>query len=946
MDLLYSTNCTGSELHTPPRSNEIAPTKSHDDSLMDVKRNPIDMEEQLDLVASKFKETLEKIKAVYCEIGYQQPEISRKKNDVFETVYDTLSTITQNLQREKVGIQNECDWLRQQIHLIFSILSEDRGQKVLSLADRWLVFRDDPQLQQDIDAEMLKWHKGHESQSLVSQPKSAHLAISALLLVDSFNNSGLSKRQIEPNYSLVQTKSRLNLIFLEALKTFISVFRRFNDLNVSFWENIDVIIENWTPDSNDKFLCSIPDKTEAHTHSKLIKEFENTIGGLKLLDCLSQTTRAESKSNEFSFIISSPSKRHLSEDDAQTYSGHCLSFEEEMSKLRDINYCIVRTIRELKISKFDNEVMAQMRKAVESTEEEIRSRVALIREKLILCLDLAKALSLEKNSVITILKEPALSSSEIQQFISREGQIEVETLNFILENPHELGLKDQHINFISKLVSTLQAIKTSKEQQLQGLKLKCVRLWETLNEAKDAVENFLLENDTLTEESIYNFKLELRRLQEKRREFIEEFIASARKEIEKLHLLLFHTTVRRQEFKHFDLDLAFSTEDKEQILTDHEKELDSLKEEYQSKQRILDLYQELKELMESQRFLVESSKNSKRLLEKNSCQTLLNEERIRKKVQKNMPRALSSIKKEILLYNNGLIANEGKPFKVGEIDLFEEVLMIEAEVKDQGANKLSRIRPRKESTRSVSPSKSRISSRAPSPLKRQSPQKVTKYSSLKQALSPLKAEHQKSVVSRCVNSLGSSGIPRLTSRDLSVGLKAGTAIYTSNSDSSNSFKSPSILSQENLDLHSSPRQFSSSSTSSNKPQTSQLLPLHSPLPPDPSSYNDVPSDMRGSSTIYSTCSRLLPLRGDCLSNIRHGSANKKPALVLETEKENNGGRTFDDCFSLSPVRYGDSFKAHDSHSSRLSANSLANSTILGDDYQTWREERIRELNGI
>lgn len=945
MDLLHSMTSAGGDLRTPPRSTEYLREinhRGHDESLVRVNSDQ-GAKEQLDLVASKVHDTIQEIKAVYSEIGFSESEMAIKKNEIFETITETISTFTQNLQREKTSIQNECDWLRQQIHLIFSILNEERGEKVLSLSDRWLLFKDDPQVQQEIATEKSKWKKMQESQILIlNQSANTKYSFSGLLLNSTVNDAFLQRCWQEPVYSLLQTKSRLNSIFLEALKTFVRVFRKFNELNVAFWDNIEVITEDWAPGAIDSFLCSIPSKPEATAHGKLIKDFDCMLADLKLSDRrLDHNVKEPDSANDrFAFIISSPSKHNskTSDDSSVLYHNRCLSLEEEMSRLRDINYNIVRTIRNLKISKFTPDVIGKMQKAVENTEDEIRSRVIHIREKLAVCLELTKALSLEENDVITILKEPAVINPEINHFVSSEGQIEVETLHFIFDNPHELGLKDQHINFISKLMKTLQTIKSAKDERLQSSKAACLRLWKTLNEDKSYVDDFISRNDNLTDDSLRNFDIELTRLQEKRREFIEEFIELTRHEIDKYHKLLYHTVSQRQEFRYHNLDLNLTTEDKEKILCEHENELDRLKKEFEAKLTIFSLYQELKELVNNQKFLIESSKNSKRLLEKNSCQTLLNEERIRKKVMRNMPRVLSSIKKEILAFNDDLIVRGGKAINVGEMDLFEEVLMIEAEVDNQRPRKVSQSRPVKDYSRPASPVKLKNSSRKTSPIKRQSPHKVTKFST-RNSLSPLKA---KASFTKSTSSIGQpSSIPRLISRESVDSFQM----------KSNGFRSPPLRARHNFSLQSSPRQIISPtsqvdpSIQSSRLLSNRLQPLQSPLPPD--APNDMYSDMRESSTLYSTCSRLSPLRGDSLSNIRRDSIAKKPVFSsTEIEKENSVimPHSSDETSTLSPVRF-DSKMNSEIQSSRLTTNSLANSTILGDDYLTWREERIRELNG-
>ena len=924
MDLLHPRNSAGGEVHTPLRKREFGDRYSLDDS-------PVSRpEEQLDRVASKVNETIQAIKAVYLEIGFSDTEVALKKSEVFEALTETISTFSQNLQREKTSIQNECNWLRQQIRLIFLILNEDKGERIFSLADRWLLYQDDAQLQQEIAAEKSERNKAHKLPGLL-QPR---CSFADLLLVSSSSDS---QGWVPPSYSLLQTKSRLNSMFLEALKVFLRVFRKFNQLNVAFWESIDVILEHWSPDPSDSFLCSIPSKAEADAHAKLIKDFDGILALLKLenrsLEPNAAGPETTTTDDQFAFIISNPSKRNARRVDGD-YSARRMSNEDEMSRLRDVNYSIVRAIRSLKISRFTSGVIENMRKAVENTEDESRTRVSLLRNKLAHCLALADELSLARSDVILYLKEPELLQSGTKELVSSEGQIEVETLHFIHANPHELGLRNQHINFISKLLDTLQTIKQAKEERLAASKLACVRLWDTLTEPKDYVEHFLIQNDNLTDKALYNFETELRRLQEKRCEFMEEFILLTRKEIDKYNDMLFHATSQRKQFKYHDLDLTLIPDDKELILSEHEKELDSLKAEYQAKLNILSLYAELKEHLENQRFLVESSKNSKRLLEKNACQKLLHEERIRKKVQRHMPRVLSAIKSEIIRYNNDLLATGGRPINVGDLDLLEEVLVIEAEAANQQTTKSARSRPGREITKAVSPSRSVTSSRASSrtvspvrvrsPIKaRQSPQRLTKFAGLRCTLSPTRSDKLRAAPIRSPISLAhGSRIPSLAARE-PLNFKS-------------SLNSPPERSLDTFTSQSSPQQASGigKDLSSGRELGALLKPLNSPLPPE-STSNEIFSDIRDSSTLYSTCSRLSPLRADRLSNIQNRATAKKPASTNKLDKENESKTNASDV-----LRYD---RGMDSY---LSPNSFANSTILGDDYQTWREERIKELNRI
>ncbi|OBA17992.1 hypothetical protein METBIDRAFT_80098 [Metschnikowia bicuspidata var. bicuspidata NRRL YB-4993] len=811
------------------------------------------MEKQFDAIASKVTETIQSISSIYNEIGYTSLEIAEKKAEIFETINNAIVSFKSNLEREKNSINNECEWLRQQIRVILAMLNDHTGEKHLKLSSRGVVFDDE-----------LMYAEGAVAMGEASAA----------------SNQNHFMTNHSPTLSLLQYKTRLNLIFLEVLKAFVKVFKRFNEVNRMFWENIDTITDDFTAHKNSVFSESIPSKLDADEHAVLIAEFES------ILEQLNMTTRnynpqlrqgmSETAVQDVAFIISSPRKKKQSMAGLESEIDPDASSDEAMNRLREINYKLVHAIRGLKVTKVTNETIAQLAKEVETTENEIEVRVQSMKDKISDCLNVIDVLSLTELDLIAIQRMQSQSDREKQASYAGEGLFDVDTLRFIQNNPREFGLMDHHLNFVARLTHTLQTIRDNKKKKWEQYSQVCSSLWEKLGENRSYTEIFLAENSNLTDLALTNLKMELKRPYAMRSEYVDSFILDARKQVFELHSKLLYSDARRQEFKYKNYDVNDISGDKECILDELEVEIEKLKRDYASKEPVLSLYAELNELLEDQNFLNESSKDSSRLLSKNSCKILLNEEKLRKKINKNLPRVLSSLKQEIITYNDRLLSEGLSPITAGNDDMFEKILLIESDLGTQGS-KPTRNKP------SVA-----FSTRTSSPKKPSLPEMNTIRRS------PRAEDH------------------KVLGKKTALGSAVLVPLNTSLAPNDICSAGPSPVSREDS---------SSSCTSSND-------------------------------TLYSICSRVSPLK-TALNVNRSFSDNFSPSkradkgtekgpISTEDEKENP--------FVARKTVFGGPLGAllkpkKSREDARLSSGSLANSTIGGDDYQTWRDERIKEING-
>lgn len=925
-------------VHTPPgQKTRIAEFHDTESTLAPESSNTstASTEKQFDIIATKVNATIQDLNTIYTLIGYSEAEISERKGDIFQVIQETISSFALNLQREKNNIQNECEWLRQQIRIILAMLNDTQGEKTLKLLSRGVVFDNEEMFKNGYKEDVLQQMNSYHAHGAfyLSSP----FNIGNALPSDDFSVQQQYEYMVDhtPDLSLLQLKARLNTIFLDVLKAFLDVYHKLNDLTLVFWENVDTIGECWKDHANVDLLASLASKSEAEEFSVLIEEFKSITASLKLNERNAKPDLMLGPRgkvlNDFAFIVSSPRKA-ASKDSLPESEGEdeMQEVQDAMETLRNINYKIVRAIRGLKLTKVTPQVVSSLHQEVEWTEAEMSRRKQTMGEIIEQCLSFIETLSLSKHDVISIQKMRDINEKDK----SSENYFDVETLKFIRENPREFGLMDHHLQFVTKLANSLQSLKDAKQKKWDFYSNACIQLWEKLGEHHDYIQQFLDTNSSLTDMSLTNLKMELNRLYIKRSEFIDNFIADARSEIRQYQDALLYSEAQRRTFKYFDLDLNSEMSDKELVLKEHEDEVERLKAEYATREPILKLYAQLKELQDDQQFLVESSKDSSRLLSKNSCKILLNEEKIRKKINKSMPRIIESLKQETIKYNNEQLSKGQRPMSIDDQDFFERILLIEAEQASQNNSKFRRGRqPR--TLNSPRKSKDVISTRT-SPLKSISPSKVAKESVSKSQASPgvyrRKIPANTSPLHATKRSLDLSGIlqPQLKQAVKSTDYSSGRSFY-----------------------ESPPKSFSRNPSSSlSRLGGTHLQPLNSPLAPG-SIFSDTTIDFRGdsrsdNSTLYSMCTRVSPMRNDNHNNAVR--ANFSPIKGFDPVQNAIDGkenlRDFNDSrYSLSPIRIPSGSHHFDNdESKRLSSNSLANSTIIGDEYQQWREEKIRAMN--
>lgn len=895
---------------------------------------------QFDKIADNVNHTIKELCLIYNQIGYSSTETSIKKSEIFSVIQDTITNFTSNLQREKSNIENECEWLRQQIRIILAMIGNNSGDNLLSLANRGLIFNNREMYERGYKEEMYNAASA-EIQRHTNFYASSPFNVSQIQIDTNIHDEEddllSGNDMVIPELSLLQLKSKLNSIFLDVLKRFVEVFKRFIEANLLRLEILDSIgNEVHSPAVNELWLSNLPNKEESESYREMIERFESivrllTAGGGSTTPMKETRGQGEVQvlgngDEDTAYIISSPRKdneklqQQESELNKDLLNDLYFSTPSELMKsLREVNYKIVRVIRSLKITKITQDVFATLQLEIEFCDKELSSRMLAMHETIQRSFELIQMLQLNEDQLASVQRRYDDNKNRNHSQYSNNSNtlsngsylLDKETLQFIQSNPREFGLSDDHIQYLSGFADVLYKIKETKQKKWDHYFSSCLTLWEKLGENSAYVDEFLSMNSLLTDQALLNFKSELNRLYLKRSEFIETFILDSKAEIESLWTKLYYSQPQREQFKYYGYDPSTSSpssivSDKESILHEHEIELKNLKLELELKGGILDLYSQLNELLKDQNFLRESSKDSSRLLSKNSCKILLNEEKLRKKINKGLPTILKQLKQQVIEFNNAQLNMDKKPITIYGNDFFEKLILIESE---QMQNKVSRnnVKPKVVTTRPSQPPnlKNKVSKAGASKLK--SPTMAGRQ--LSSASTTSSSSSSGSSFARPVNNGNLKPISKLNS---SLGIGINTSPTTS----------------------ISPYKFSSSNA---------LRPLNTPLMANHNNMSRAADTSSASST-----SRFSPFKSSFSSRY-----SISPAKSIDGDNKEN---SFCTKYSLSPIKISEyingapaaptAVKTRVASSTFNDNSTFDSSTIVADEYQTWRNERIKQLNSV
>ncbi|CCE42137.1 uncharacterized protein CPAR2_806860 [Candida parapsilosis] len=831
-----------------------------------------DMNTQFDAIQVRINNAIDELESIYKVIGYTSSEVESKKSEIFSIVQDTINNFANSLKRKKSTLENECEWLKQQIQVILSMVNDARGDKSLSLLQKGLVFNNH---QQYID--------GYKEQIL---SKMSSTSFRLFKLGDELTVEQQYDYMVKniPELTLLEQRSRLNMIFVEVLKVFVRLYKQYNALNI---ECAKLVASVGATEFDDKVISSMPSLSEAEMHRQVIEEFTCLISSIN-------TNQTPDQSDNDVFVLASPVK---SSSRGQSYSNDGLN-QDNVKRLRETNYQLVRIMRSLKFTRISPDLVQALQQEIKMGRESLDNRKSNVMEIINKCLESIEFLQYSDEH-LTDLQKNEMGESE--------GCLDRETLNLILRDPLEFGLHDDNINYLIQFQNLVEAKISEKREKWQYYSESCMSLWDRLGESEEYVNNFMQNNNNLSDLALLNFKMELNRLYIRRSEYIESFISDARIEIENLWDKMFYPQETRSQFQYFHYDPENDDGDKEKVLNIHEEEIKRLNKEYEEKAPILKVYNDLQELIKDQKFLQESSKDSSRLLSKNSCKILLHEEKIRKRINKTMPHVIGSLKQEVKNYNNRVVQEGKKPMSIDGKDFFEEVLRLESEHLNTG----TRVKSKSAAT---SPMKRPISA------SKVSPERKPKSRFMSTRIPPAPSATRARIVKS----------PTTNTRQATI-MKP---IHQSSASTIHHVTKPSLSSSSSSQVNSSTLTMDSpvlatrTTSFTSKPPSVELKPLTSPLKLSTTKLN-APNNCKV----------------ERLTTNRHHYNDEIPE-----NKENNSIMYGNDVAKLNefpPLKTQSNFtNSREGVSSACTSAGNDTSTIIGDDYFAWRDEKIKQLNEL
>lgn len=257
------------------------------------------------------------------------------------------------------------------------------------------------------------------------------------------------------------------------------------------------------------------------------------------------------------------------------------------------------------------------------------------------------------------------SCEEIIKLWAELGTPQVQTdsniLKYYREAPEQLGLHESDLAVLTERREKLLDEKQGRERRLRELRTAVESLWERFGVEDQDRKAFLAANRGCGLRIINEFEEELARLNELKSQNLHLFIEDARCRLQELWDSLYFS-----EEEMLDFTPAFSDVSSDALLEAHEGEivrLEALKEQRAPTLELIDRYRGLLTERDS---LMASSQDASRLMargnkgERRDPGKLLREEKMRKRIAKELPKIEADLRKELEMWEE----EYGRPFLV------------------------------------------------------------------------------------------------------------------------------------------------------------------------------------------------------------------------------------------------------------------------------------------
>ncbi|SCU85472.1 LAFA_0D15852g1_1 [Lachancea sp. 'fantastica'] len=339
---------------------------------------------------------------------------------------------------------------------------------------------------------------------------------------------------------------------------------------------------------------------------------------------------------------------------------------------------------------------------------------------------LQKALVM-KREVLDLLQRLNLSPEQNLDEPTREvfKQLPNETIKNSKEKEYletkQLAVSTSTLERLETILRDYKALETKRRQEKDNLIQKCTQLWEKLKVPQAYIAKFEGCNKDLSNTSVKNYAHEYKRLQDMKKKLIKNLIQDSWTKIQELwsamHFSLRETAAFQDMFNTM-IDASTTLDDDEKVLETCEAEIAALENKLAAYKPLLKLIDEFRSLQNDKWNLERSSRDSSRLLLRNSHRILLEEEKTRKRITRHFPNVIQELIQKLESFEE----DSGRPFIVEGSRFLEIVLQQEEEIISKYPR--SRIGSNYKNSGSSASVTSRIAPASRSPRKDQTRPKV------------------------------------------------------------------------------------------------------------------------------------------------------------------------------------------------------------------------------
>ncbi|KAG9778238.1 hypothetical protein KCU95_g12476, partial [Aureobasidium melanogenum] len=293
-----------------------------------------------------------------------------------------------------------------------------------------------------------------------------------------------------------------------------------------------------------------------------------------------------------------------------------------------------------------------------------------------------------------------------------QAQIDSAIVKHARNAPEQLGLHLEDLNRLKSKKEKLLAEKRNREIRLEELKEAVETLWDKLGVEESERKPFLASNRGCGLRAMNEFEDELARLNELKRQNLHLFVEDARFKLQELWDGLYFSEEEMLEFTP-----AFSADVySDALLEAHEAEIARLEALREQRAPTLAMVDKYRSLVKDRDDLAASSQDASRLMlrgqkgEKRDPTRLLREEKMRKRIAKELPKVESDLRQILEEWEE----EYGRPFLVHGERYLDELEATSQKPAAQGSvrSKTPSIPPRSKTPSSIPPSTVRPKSAA------------------------------------------------------------------------------------------------------------------------------------------------------------------------------------------------------------------------------------------